>query len=1407
MTTRAATPENETQSSWIAVVGMDGRYPGSPDLPAYWQLLLSGSDAVTELTRDELLGAGVPASVIDDPAYIRRTARLAGIDEFDAELFGITPAAAAQMDPQQRLFLQCAHGALEDAALDPWSVGVRTGVFASTATSTYLLNGLLVGDPLGSMAYGPNMRTVALAFGNDKDYIATRLSWTFNLTGPSVSVQTACSSALVAVHLACQSLLLGECDMALAGGVSVRVPQDVGYFAEPGSILSPTGACRPFDHAADGTLFGSGVGLVVLKPYLAALEDRNAIHAIIRGSAINNDGNQKMGFSAPSVVMQGQVVADALAVAEVTPEEVGFIEAHGTGTSLGDPIEVKALARRFAGTSGPCILGSVKGNVGHLEAAAGIASLHKAILALQHGVVPGTAHYVRPNPELELEHTPFVISADPVEWPMAGRPRIAGVTSLGVGGTNVHIVLQAAPAEPQTPLHAEPPTATLRLGAASTEALGRVRAALADRLAMNELRLTDVAHTLARRHTTDRVRGAVSARSVDEAVDQLRRPAATTKALPAAPAPKLAFLYTGQGSQFPGMGLPLARREPSFGGPLHDAIEALSGESGLDLAHVLEFGTQEEINRTDVTQALLFSVQYAFTRALAEYGVRPDMVVGHSIGEFAAAVAAGVLDLGTAARLVCVRGRAMVQCPPGGMVAFQGAPEVIAAVAEEEGVDVAVVNSPRDVVLSGASEALKRVTDALAGHGITGRPVRTSHGFHSGSMRKAADAFERAARGEVFRVPSLPMASNVTGGWLTPQESLDARRWGRHIRETVRFGDNIDMVLSCGPTILVEMGPGRSLTAAARASERWTDQQHRAVLTIGPVTDPLPGELRLAQCLGDLWAAGLCVQGREQAGRVVALPTYPFARSSHWVATRSRQVSVAPLAEADPRHPVEASTTYSVEDTLLALVEQTLGVSGVTLDDDFFGLGGDSVVAIQLASEVAKQGWAITPQDIFEASTIRALAARLAADTVDVGRDESGRVLVDLTPTQLRLLDDGVGPWWRWRVALLLRASGEVTSAALADAVTLLAARHEVLRLDVDETVAPPVAFLEDPGRRVEVVEHGRGAVTAAEEILAEACLGEQRGPALQVHLWACPEGGSLIGVVVAHALVDTASQQILFAELGRLLADPSTELSPVRINWSDWANLTRRLANHPILARDAEAWAVARDALNSRPSEPPASRVFVRTSVTLNTQATRGLLARQRRQRIRMEAILADALGESLNAVLGLVRPVVEVEGSIRVSRLRGIDLARTVGWFTTIHPVVWAPDQMIPWPALDGFAWDAMRHLRGGPPTKDVTRGDALLYYYAQEAGQSDEGPLVVVPSERLAEAAVPALGHGLQVEVVRQGDTIRVTWWADKAAYGKQDLSRLNDHFESALAGQETPDELPNKLRADLAAELGL
>ena len=905
----------------VAIVGMAGRFPGAPDLDSFWENLCRGVESITFFRPEELELPPEREELRHDPAYVRAAPMLDGAALFDAEFFATSAREAQATDPQHRLLLECAWEALEDAGYTPSGFRGLVGVYAGALLNDYLSR--IFADRELRAAADP----VKVLLGNEKDYLASRIAYKLGLEGPAVSVQTACSSSLVAVHLACQALLAGDCDMALAGGVAVKLPQRAGYLYQEGEIFSPDGHCRPFDERARGTVFGSGLGLVVLRRLDDALADGDAIRAVVRGSAINNDGALKVGFTAPRAEGQARVIGTALLRAEVDAATLGLVEAHGTGTPMGDPIEVQALTRVFRAATARtafCALGSAKANVGHLNTAAGIAGLIKAVLALERETIPPQPAFGRPLAALDLERSPFFVPTRPLPWRRGGAPRRAGVSSFGIGGTNAHVVLEEAP---PAPLAAGRRAASLLvLSARDPEALtaqaGRLAAWLERR---PDLDLEDVAYTLqvgrqpfayrcaevcsgrgeALAALAARAAGGVEVRPVQGA-DASRGPAA----LPAPP-PPVVFLFPGQGAQHAGMIGSLYDGEPELRRAVDHCAELLAPDLGFDVRGLLVAGAggeaESRIAGTLAGQAALFTAEYALARLWLSWGVRPAAMIGHSLGEYTAACMSGALALEDALRLVVARGKLMERLPPGAMLAVALSAEAAAAAAGGE-VAVAAVNGPRRAVLSGPPAAIQRLAAELAGRGVACRPLPAAHAFHSPAVVPVLAAFGAALAAVRLAPPQVPYVANLTGTWASAEEATAPADWVRHMRGTVRFGPGLAEVLHRHEdAVLLEVGPGRTLSQLAAAHPQ-RSSRNPVVPSLGDPREGRDETAALLAALGRLWCAGVMPSWERvhaPGRRRVPLPTYPFNRRSYWAGEPPRVAAPAP-APADPVSPPAA---------------------------------------------------------------------------------------------------------------------------------------------------------------------------------------------------------------------------------------------------------------------------------------------------------------------------------------------------------------------------------------------------------------------------------------------------------------------------------------------------------------------
>ncbi|HEY0734716.1 MAG TPA: type I polyketide synthase, partial [Herpetosiphonaceae bacterium] len=925
--------EHDRGDGDIAVVGMAGRFPGANTIQAFWHNLCQGVESIHFPDEQELAALGVDTAALRDPHYVKAAAVMDGVDLFDAAFFGYTPREAELMDPQHRVFLECAWEALEHAGYDPERYPGLIGVFGGGTTNTYLLYNLLSNrDKLS--AFDPMQIDVS----NAADFVATRVSYKLNLKGPSFTVQTACSTSLLAIHIACQSLLNEECDMALAGGVSIHVKHPEGYWYLDGGNVSPDGHCRAFDAQGAGTIFGSGVAAVMLKRLDDALADGDHIHAVVKGSALNNDGALKVGFTAPSVEGQTEVITEAMAVADVRASSIRYVETHGTATKLGDPIEIRALTKAFRAQTNAknfCAIGSVKSNLGHLASAAGVTSFIKTVLMLEYGLIPPSLHFEQPNPDIDFENSPFYVNTKLTEWPQTRTPRRAGISSFGVGGTNAHAVLEQAP--PQEPSSESRPWQLLLLSAKTGGALEAMTSNLARQFAAEpDLSLADAAYTLqVGRSVFDQRRIVVcnSAADAVQAIEAYDRSRIFSGVSEMQDRP-VVFMFPGMGDQYVDMALELYQSETTFRScvdrcaallkPLlgRDIREVLypqgtgprAGGSApttsgqLDLRAMLRRGNgqadpaTQPINETALAHPILFTIEYALAQLWIEWGVKPQAMLGYSIGEYVAACIAGVFSLEDALTLITRRAQMIQALPSGAMLAVL-LPETEVLPWLNDRLSLAAVNTPSACVVSGDTTTVAELEQTLLGQGIACQRVQTTHAFHSAMMTPIEEPLQALLAQIRLSPPTTQVFSTVTGDWLTADEATDPAYWSRHMRQTVRFAAGLQALLQQPEQVLLEMGPGNSLAAMAKQHPAHT-VEHVVLASLRLQHHQQPDLAHMLSTLGKLWIAGVSIDwegfyAHEQRRRVI-LPSYPFERQRYWIDART-----APSEEATAPAPAE----------------------------------------------------------------------------------------------------------------------------------------------------------------------------------------------------------------------------------------------------------------------------------------------------------------------------------------------------------------------------------------------------------------------------------------------------------------------------------------------------------------------
>lgn len=974
----------------IAVIGMAGRFPGSKTIGQFWNNLRDGKECVSFFTDQELLESGVDPTLLTRPNYVKARGAFEGTYLFDASFFGYAPRDAELLDPQHRVFLECAWEALEDAGYDPTCYPGRIGLFAGSGPTAYLHELLSI----------PNIWDYADKFSLptycDKDFLATRVGYKLNLRGPCMTIQTACSTSLVSIVTACQNLLSFCCDMAMAGGVTLDPREKAGYIYKEGTIASPDGHCRSFDRNAVGTVPASGCGIVVLKRLEDAIADGDTIHAIVLGFGLNNDGSSRIGYAAPGLEGQIAVSSDAIAMAGINPETIGFIECHGTATPLGDPIEIAALSssfRTYTQKKNYCAVGSVKTNLGHLDTAAGVAGFIKSVLALEHKLIPASLHFHTANPEIDFENSPFFVNTTLTEWKPGPEPRRAGVSSFGLGGTNAHLVLEEAPELSNQ--RSTCPFQLLLLSATTHTALEQMTANLIQHIQDHpQQSLADVAYTLqAGRHLFPH-RRAIVYKDVPGAYPTLDNlpPEQIFTAFREKQSGPVAFLFPGQGPQHVNMGRALYQAESAFRKNVDLCAQILTSELGMDIREILypPGGKTEEatsiLDEIKYTTPILFTIEYSLGKLWLEWGLKPQGLIGHSTGEYAAACIAGVFSLEDALRLVCARGRLMQQQPHGAMTAVLLAEqEVLPLLEAVGGLSVAAINGASTCVISGPLTAMDKLEANLAQKEVAFRRLHISHASHSEMMDPILEDFRKAVHSAKLNSPRIPYVSNLTGTWIKDSEATDPDYWVKHVRQTVRFSDGLAELLRNPQYIFLEIGPGRMLSSLV-AQHPEKGPEHVVLPSLPHPKNDVQGDLEfLLASLGQLWLEGVPIQWTafhgDEKHRRVPLPTFPFQRQHYQLTpnpTESRfsqngfqpaeiqpsngngHISAKAGSRATARHSrPDLSTPYleprnPMEHAIAELWQESLGIQGIGVNDRFVALGGHSLLAVQVVARIRK---------------------------------------------------------------------------------------------------------------------------------------------------------------------------------------------------------------------------------------------------------------------------------------------------------------------------------------------------------------------------------------------------------------------------------------------------------------------
>ena len=1179
-----------SENKEIAIVGMAGRYPKAKDLDEFWYMLKNAREGITHFSREELLEAGVSEELLDNPRYVKAASLLEGMEYFDAEFFGYTPSDAEIMDPQIRIFTECAWEALEDAGCIPEKYKGKIGLFAGASTNFYWQN-MTFNRATGSVS--EMFRTMQL---NDKQFLPTQVSYKLNLKGPGVYVNTACSTSLVAVHLACQSLLNGECSVALAGGVNATQSQKEGYLYEEGMILSKDGYCRAFDDNASGTMFGNGVGVVVLKTLDKALRDKDHIYAVIKGSAVNNDGNEKIGYTAPSIVGQKDVIEKAIRISGVPFESIGYVETHGTGTALGDPIEVEALKQAYNTKQKKyCAIGSVKTNIGHTDVAAGISGFIKTVLALKERQIPASLNFNKPNQRIDFENSPFYVNTELKEWRNEEYPLRAGVSSFGIGGTNAHVILEEAPMIANSKKKRN--YNILSISARTAKELECTQQKLREYFENNKTAvMEDVAYTLGIGRKEFQHRKAFVCESAENAIEILSNVGKdNVKAGTVREGIKtVTFMFPGQGAQYINMGKDLYENEELFCSEMNRCFDMIREVTGHNLKEIL-YGENCEgvgIDETEIAQLAIYSFEYSLSKLLMGWGIVPDIMIGHSIGEYVAATVAGVIELEDCIRLIAVRGKLMQEMSRGQMLSIMQSEAEVKELINGE-VSIAAVNSTKRCVVSGKEEDIITIEENLKNQGIGCIRLKTSHAYHSPMMAKAAERFMEHLKKIKFSEPKIRYFSNITGTWVG-KEVVAPEYWVKHMLKTVRFESAIGEILKIPNAVFIEVGPGRALTTFVREHEKYA-KSHTIVSLIRHIKEEKQDQQYLCEKISELWVNGVNIDWEEYyrdcGVTKVALPTYPFSRKKYWLYAGKNGLG-NPFMPKDSKtvfdeeilmledtiskadielERTEISTAFceaetELEKKLIEIEQEIFGFNGIGLDDNFFELGGDSLKAIMLMTKIHKSmDIKLTVQDIFHSPTIREIAQHieLMTNSVYSGIESVGiKEFYDISSSQKRMyiLNKFENSSTSYNISDAVEIEGKLDINLVEEIIQKLVKRHDAFRTYfemVDEEVV--VQKIED---EVEVKlekyditeERNIDQLEKAKQILKDFIKPFDLGkaPLIRVGLVRIQEEKNILIFDMHHIISDGTSLGIIIKEFIQLYK--GVDLPQLKLQYKDYA-------------------------------------------------------------------------------------------------------------------------------------------------------------------------------------------------------------------------------------------------------------
>lgn len=1167
----------------IAVIGMAGKFPGCETIQEYWEKITKGEELLTRFSEEELKTKGVEEELLQNKLHVKANGLINSAETFDASFFNMTPREADLTDPQHRKFLEICYEALENSGTSPDKYAGSIGVFAGCSMNNYLLKNLFqYPELLESIG---EFQTIV---NNDKDFLTTKVSYKLNLTGPSYDIQTACSTSLVAIHNACQNLLSYQCDVALGGGAFIMNPRGEGYMYKPGGIESPDGICRPFDRDANGTVFGEGVGVVVLKRLEDAIEDKDHILAVIKSTALNNDGINKVGYMAPGIEGQTEVIRMAHQFAEIDPSTISYIETHGTGTNLGDPIEITALTNAFREHTEDknfCAIGSVKGNIGHCDVAAGVAGLIKTILALNNKLIPPSINFDSPNPELDIENSPFYVNTSLSEWKTNGAPRRAAVSSFGIGGTNAHCILE----EWEGTLYNVEESKDqgyhiLPLSAKTDKALSTIANNLGKALKDSPVQLEDVAFTLQNGRNDYQKRAVVFGRNTEDVSNAVNENKIIKGAL-RFENPSIFFMFTGQGSQYLEMGKGLYEQFELFKNIIDTADEILTKEFDISVIALLyNYGNKDEsksiINETANTQPLLYVIQYATACLLTEFGIYPNALIGHSIGEITAAAFSGVFSFEDGLRLVAQRGKIMQQQPSGSMMSVNMPANKLRGILTE-GIELSLINAPNYSVVSGSDENIQNFFTYLQSNykDIHATVLKTSHAFHSSLMDGALEPFGDFLQEIEFNSPEIPMISNISGTWLEDDEAASPSYWVKHIRTAVNFSDGIETLMT-NDGIFLEVGPGNMLSMLA--SQNSLAQNSVFLQTMRHPQKPGDDSEVLLTTIGNYWIAGGNINWEDQYAemqpRKIPLPTYPFEQKRHWLEQKNRtqtfvtqsidieEISINTekeddLLESGYHERPNLSTKYKEPSTenekvLVGIWQKLLGIKGIGINDDFFELGGHSLLASQTMVRINENFKTELPlESLFATPTIQDFVKKHSLSNQVREKEkvfelaEQNTYPLSIEQRRLWILNEIEGDNPAYNIPFSYRIKGDFNLDIYRKSLELLVKKHPVLNTNIIQQNDEPICKIIQRSIHVNYVDISKSSKEDTEKEIQLFIKDETRksfnlksDPLYRFNVIQKAEGDVILHFVIHHIIFDGWSWGIFADELSQIYNELSID-------------------------------------------------------------------------------------------------------------------------------------------------------------------------------------------------------------------------------------------------------------------------